>query len=153
MAGPFVAGVAALILQVNPYLSAAQVKDILLQTAYNDQFTEQAGPLRFGSGKVNAYQAVLQSLTTVGVDDYVINKESLYTVFPNPASNQCFVTANTESAESLCQLIDLTGRVVLQTVLTPGVNTLNLNSLTPGCYLMKITDNMNVVTKKLIVRN
>ena len=152
MAAPFVAGVAALVLQVNPYLSAAQVKDILLETATNDQFTEQAGVERFGSGKVNAYRAILKCLTTVGINDYVVNKESLFTVYPNPVSSQCFVTANTESDESLCQLIDLTGRVVLQTIFTPGVNTLNLNGLTPGCYLMKITDNTTVVTKKLIVR-
>ena len=151
MAGPFVAGVAALVLQVNPFLSAAQVKDILLQTAYNDQYTEQSGPLRFGSGKVNAYNAVMQALTTVGIEDYVVNKEALFSVFPNPASNQCFVTANTESDHSLCQLFDLTGRMVMQSVLTPGVNTLNLQHLTPGCYVMKITDNMTVVTKKLIV--
>lgn len=151
MAGPFVAGVAALVLQVNPYLSAAQVKDILLQTAYNDIYTEQGGTLRFGSGKVNAYQAVLSALTTVGIDDYVINKESLFTVYPNPATNQCFVTANTESDQSLCQLYDLTGRIVLQTLLTPGVNTLSLQHLTPGCYVMKITDDKKVVTKKLVV--
>lgn len=153
MAGPFVAGVAALVLQVNPYLSAAQVKEILLETAYNDQFTEQSGELRFGNGKVNAYQAVLRALSTVGVDHYVSPKESNYTVFPNPASNQCFITANTESETSLCQLFDLSGRMVLQTTLTPGVNTLNLQSLTPGCYLLKITDNKTVTTKKLVIRN
>ena len=153
MAGPFVAGVAALVLQVNPYLSAAQVKDSLLQTAYNDIYTEQGGTLRFGSGEVNAYQAVLSALTTVGIDDYVINKESLFTVYPNPATNQCFVTANTESDQSLCQLYDLTGRIVLQTLLTPGVNTLSLQHLTPGCYVMKITDDKKVVTKKLVITN
>ena len=153
MAGPFVAGVAALVLQVNPFLSAAQVKDILLQTAYNDQYTEQSGTLRFGSGKVNAYNAVMQALTTVGIEDYVVNKEALFTVFPNPASNQCFVTANTESDHSLCQLFDLTGRMVMQSVLTPGVNTLNLQHFTPGCYVMKITDDKKVVTKKLVITN
>ena len=114
-------------------------------------YTEQGGTLRFGSGKVNAYQAVLSALTTVGIDDYVINKESLFTVYPNPATNQCFVTANTESDQSLCQLYDLTGRIVLQTLLTPGVNTLSLQHLTPGCYVMKITDDKKVVTKKLVV--
>lgn len=151
MACPFVAGVAALLLQVNPYLSSSQVKEILLETAYNDQFTEASGALRFGHGKVNAYQAILRALTVVGVDEYVTPQESLFTVYPNPASDQCFVTANTESPESLCQLIDLTGRTVLQTTLTPGVNNLSLNGLTPGCYLMKITDKKTVVTKKLIV--
>ncbi len=152
MACPFVAGVAALVLQANPNLSASQVKEILKETAYNDQFTEQSGALRFGSGKVNAYQAILRALTTVGVDEYVIPQESLFTVFPNPASGQCFVTANTESPATLCQLIDLTGRTVLQTTLTPGVNSLNLSGLTPGCYLLKITDDKSVTTKKIIVR-
>ena len=151
MACPFVSGVAALVLQVNPYLSAAQVKDILLETAYNDQFTEQAGPLRFGNGKVNAYQAVLKALTTVGVDNYVVPQESRFTVYPNPAADQCFVTAEMESGTSLCQIFDLSGRQVMQTTLTQGVNSLNVSDLTPGCYLMKITDNKAVVTKKLIV--
>ena len=142
---------AALVLQVNPYLSASQVKDILLQTAYHDQYTDQSGEIRFGHGKVNAYQAVLLALTTVGVDSYVTPKESRYMVYPNPASTQCFVTANTESETSLCQLFDLSGRIVLQTTLAPGVNDVNLQGLTPGYYLMKITDDKTVVTKKLVV--
>lgn len=152
MSNPFVAGVCALVLQANPNLSASQVKDILLETAYSDQYTNISGELRFGHGKVNAYQAILKALTTVGVDEYVTPKESLFTVYPNPASDQCYVTANTESPATLCQIFDLSGRTVLQTLLTPGVNTLGLNDLTPGCYLMKITDEQTVVTKKLIVR-
>ncbi len=74
-------------------------------------------------------------------------------VYPNPASNQCFITANTESETSLCQLFDLSGRMVLQTTLTPGVNNMNLQNLTSGCYLMKITDDKVVTTKKLVIRN
>ena len=151
MSNPFVAGVCALVLQANPNLSASQVKDILLETAYSDQYTTLSGELRFGHGKVNAYQAILKALTTVGVDEYVTPKESLFTVYPNPASDQCYVTANTESPSTLCQIIDLAGRTVLQTTLVPGVNSLSLNGLTPGCYVMKITDDKTVVTKKLIV--
>ena len=153
MACPFVAGVAALVLQANPYLSASQVKDILLETAYNDEFTEAAGTLRFGHGKVNAYQAILSALTTVGVDDHTTVQEPLYTVYPNPTQGQCFVTANTEFENVQCQVIDLMGRTVLQTALTPGVNTLDLHSLTPGCYLLRITDDNKIITKKLVLSN
>jgi subtilisin family serine protease len=153
MACPFVAGVAALVLHANPYLSAAQVKEILLETAYNDEFTEEAGVIRFGHGKVNAYQAVLRALNTVGVDDYTAASESLYTVYPNPAQGQCYVTANTESDNVPCQLFDLSGRLVLQTTLAPGVNSLNLHHLTPGYYLLRITDNNKIITKKLILSN
>lgn len=152
MSCPFVAGVAALVLQVNPNLSAAQVKQILLETAYNDEFTEEAGEIRFGHGKVNAYQAVLQALSTIGIEQYVSPKESTYTIFPNPASNQCFITANTESESVNCQIFDLSGRIIQQTSLTSGVNSLNLNGFAPGCYLLKITDNKTVVTKKLVVK-
>jgi len=153
MAGPFVAGVAALVLQANPNLSAEQVKEILLETAYNDQYTAQAGVLRFGAGKVNAYQAVLKALNTVGlgVDEYLTPQESLFTVYPNPASGQCYVTANTASDNALCQLYDLSGRLVLQSELLSGVNSLDLHGLTPGCYLMKITDEQTTVTKKLVI--
>lgn len=151
MSCPFVAGVAALILQANPNLSAAQVKDILLQTAYNDQYTETSGEIRFGHGKVNAYQAVLRALATTGVDQFAHPAEPLFTVYPNPASSQCYVTANTDSPSANCQIIDLSGRTVLQTSLTSGVNSLNLSHLTPGCYIMRITDHQTVVTKKLVI--
>lgn len=151
MSCPFVAGVAALVLQANPYLSASQVKDILLETAYNDHFTAQSGEIRFGHGKVNAYQAILSALTTVGVDDHTAVQEPLYTVYPNPTQGQCFVTANTESENVTCQVIDLMGRTVLQTAFTPGVNTLDLHSLTPGCYLLRITDDSKIITKKLVI--
>ncbi len=151
MSCPFVAGVAALVLQANPGLSAAQVKEILLQTAYNDDYTAQAGVLRFGYGKVNAYQAVLSALATVGVESYAAPEESLYTVYPNPAAERCYVTANTASASVACRVLDLSGRTVLQTTLTPGVNPLDLHSLTPGYYLLNITDDKTVVTKKLVV--
>ena len=151
MSNPFVAGVCALVLQANPNLSAAQVKQVLTETAYQDQYTTVSGELRFGHGKVNAYQAILKALTTVGVDDFASPEEPLFTVFPNPASGQCYVTANTDSPATLCQIFDLSGRIILQTTLIPGVNSLNLNGLTPGCYLMKITDEKMVVTKKLVV--
>jgi hypothetical protein len=32
------------------------------------------------------------------------------------------------------------------------VNSLDLHGITPGCYLMKITDETTVMTKKLIIR-
>jgi hypothetical protein len=87
----------------------------------------------------------------VGVESYAAPEESLYTVYPNPAAGRCYVTANTASASVACRVLDLSGRTVLQTTLTPGVNPLDLHSLTPGYYLLNITDDKTVVTKKLVV--
>lgn len=152
MACPFVAGVAALVLQANPNLSPAQVKDILLQTAYNDQFTEAAGTERFGSGKVNAYQAVLAALQTVGVDQYATPHTSSFTVFPNPADDHIYITANIEHGNFRCEICDMSGRVVMRDVLPQGVNMLNVSSLKSGVYLVRLDDGTSVSVNKLIVR-
>lgn len=152
MSCPFVAGVVALVLQANPYLSVSQVRDILTQTAYNDSFTETAGVLRFGYGKVNAYQAVLMALNVVGVEDRMPEAETRYTIFPNPTYSDCYVTAVTESQQILCNIYDFSGRMVYQQMLAPGVNYLNVQNLPAGCYLLRLQDNQQVVTRKLIVQ-
>lgn len=55
MAAPHVAGIVALLLDANPSLTAAQVKEILQQTATN---IPNRQPWEVGAGYVNAYAAV-----------------------------------------------------------------------------------------------
>lgn len=152
MSSPFVAGVVALVLQANPYLSVEQVREIIAQSAYNDSYTESAGIERFGYGKVNAYQAVLMALSTVGVEDVTV-VESNYSVFPNPSSGRFYVTALTESASVPCMIYDLSGRVVAKEWLQAGVNSIGLQNLPSGCYVMKIMDKQKTITQKLIINN
>ncbi len=150
MSCPFVAGVVALILQANPYLSVAQVKDIIAETAYNDAHTAAAGVNRFGYGKINAYQAVLRALNTVGVEEHIRAHESEYAVFPNPSDGHFFVTVKTEADEVACTLHDLTGKMIFSEKLQPGVNRLETQNLPSGCYLLRLSDGTKFVTKKII---
>jgi hypothetical protein len=68
-AAPQVAGVAALMLSINPNLTEAQVRSILQQSA-NDMgstgFDNQ-----FGFGRLNAYEALRQSIGTINGSDLV----------------------------------------------------------------------------------
>lgn len=66
-ATPLVAGVAALILSVNPSLSAQQVKELLQSTAdqidqANGQYDDRGHSESFGYGRVNATRAVKEAL-------------------------------------------------------------------------------------------
>ncbi|MEG1555824.1 MAG: S8/S53 family peptidase, partial [Bacteroidales bacterium] len=149
MSSPFVAGVVALILQANPYLSSAQVKEILITTAYQDSFTEQVGPERFGYGKINAYQAVFKALHTVGVEDHSI-AESKYTLFPIPAQHILYVTIESNDPHITSEIFDISGKLVTKQNLKPGVNQINIQTYPTGCYFIKITDKKNVTMKKLI---
>lgn len=59
MASPMVAGLAGLVLSVNPELTQAQVESCLLNTA-DDHYPSNSNYLgQLGSGRINAYQAVL----------------------------------------------------------------------------------------------
>ena len=72
MASPMVAGVVALILDANPYLMPQQVKDIIMQTAREDNYTQvilAEGSPKWGAGKINAYAAVQLALITVGTKE------------------------------------------------------------------------------------
>ena len=60
---PIVAGVAALILSLNPQLSNSQVVDILTKTS--DDLGSAGYDIYFGFGRVNAYRALQQAAITV----------------------------------------------------------------------------------------
>ena len=62
-AAPQVAGLAALILSVNPNLSAVEVKEIIKETADNIDHIEWNQDLigMYGTGRINAYRAVMRA--------------------------------------------------------------------------------------------
>lgn len=150
MSSPFVAGVVALMLQANPYLTVDQVRDIITETARNDAQTAAAGVNRFGYGKINAYQAVLKALVTVGMEEHLEVDATRYSVFPNPSNGQFYVSVATESQRVQGALYDIAGRMVYSTVLQPGVNTLDIQNLPSGYYILRLNDGMEFVTKKIV---
>lgn len=148
MSSPFTAGVVALILQANPYLTSHQVKQILIESARNDEFTAAAGVERFGYGKVDAYHAVMQALQTVGVEE-LVSTETKVSVFPNPSSGSLYVT--TQSNEPLpFQIFDLYGKLIQNDFVHPGVTTFHFQNLSPGCYIIKIISSGKTTTFKWI---
>jgi len=93
MAAPMVTGVVALMLEANPYLSAAQVKEIIMQTARQDNYTgtiPTGGSPQWGAGKINAYAAVQLAVQTLGTLDS--SKLIEWSVYPNPVQHYLHFT-------------------------------------------------------------
>jgi subtilisin family serine protease len=93
MSSPCVAGIVALMLDANPLLTSAQVKEILKATARTDNYTgaiTSPGDTRWGMGKVNAYAAVLLSLATQGLNTEE-QMPSAIALYPNPATDRLYV--------------------------------------------------------------
>lgn len=139
MSSPFTAGVVALILQANPYLSPAQVKQVLIQSARNDEFTASSGVERFGYGKVNAYHAVMLALQMVGVSEFSVNQLQT-NIYPNPSQGLLYITVQSNYQKIDVRLFDINGKMLKINQITPGVNLLNFEELPSGCYFIEIKD-------------
>jgi subtilisin family serine protease len=148
MSSPMVAGVAALILQANPYLSASQVKEIIKTTARQDNFTGVivgASPI-WGAGKINAYTAVKLALSLVGTNE--IHTDLTWSVYPNPVSKELHFTLLDELPNS-CDLITENGTVIPKQI---NLGAVNVADLAPGKYWIRLRYN-DRVEQDLFIKN
>jgi hypothetical protein len=70
--------------------------------------------------------------------------------YPNPVSNgKIYITSKTNLDKEIL-IFDVLGKKVLQTTLSS--KELNIASIPPGVYIIKITEGDTTATRKLIVR-
>ena len=147
MASPMVAGVSALILDANPYLSARQVKEIILQTARQDNYTgviPAEGSTKWGAGKIDAYAAVKLALQTVGVENPPVDLS--WSVYPNPVMKELHFTIVEELPKTV-SIFDLGGNYIEKPIINGKVY---VSDLAPGTYYIRILIDGKVQQEKFI---
>jgi hypothetical protein len=147
MSSPATAGVVTLILQANPYLSAEQVKQIIIATARKDNDTgviPSFGSPVWGWGKVNAYAAVKLALNTVGVS--ALNKDITWDVYPNPA-NKTLSISGVNGVIFEVMIVDFQGKEINMELID---NSMNVSSIEAGVYFLRLIRDGKVEQKKFI---
>jgi subtilisin family serine protease len=139
MSSPAVAGIAALVLQADPSLTPAEVKELLMSTAREDVYTgviPAEGSVRWGQGKVNAYRAVQQVLGITAVAELENGELRLW---PNPTNDQLNIMLVAPTLNAAVELVDATGRTVLVSPTSGAAQiTLDVAGLSPGVYAVHI---------------
>ena len=138
MASPAAAGVAALVLQSNPNLSAEEVRDILRQTAREDLRTgdlPDSGHVQWGHGKIDALAAVHRALN---LSNMVLNSHGNQVfVFPNPSSGKIQINSQDWPAEGkMAELHYQHGRRLRQIRLFADRSSHIEPALPPGMYVL-----------------
>lgn len=157
MSGPVVAGIVALMLEANPKLSAVQAKEILKNTARLDNFTgnidPQVGHLQWGWGKANALAAVLASEMYANVNNPSI-VEDIFTVYPNPTSQQVTVEVTNESGLHLdkVEIIQMDGTIAHAVEINQAAVNIDVSGLSAGTYIVRAMIGDKFGLKKLIVQ-
>jgi hypothetical protein len=135
MSSPVVAGVCALMLEANPYLTAFQVKDILRNTARIDNFTGSipaAGSPTWGKGKVNAYACVKEALNLVG--EIEVNLPKSWNLYPNPVAEEIHFTL-LEDLPTSCRIVNSKGQFFDLPIYDGKVSLKNIQA---GEYILQI---------------
>jgi len=105
-------------------------------------------------GIVNEWSIELCTTTVVlGVEQF--NLENTLSVYPNPNNGEFNIKFNANSSNVGVQVFDIRGRSVFNTTFNNGAGefneTINLETVNSGMYLLNISDGQNTVTKKIII--
>lgn len=75
-------------------------------------------------------------------------------IFPNPASDKLFITLDHQTASTKVQLFNSLGKIVFANDITTETTKfeLNVSYLSPGIYLIQISDSGNVFSDFVIIR-
>ncbi len=146
MSAPMVTGAAALVLEADPTLTPAQVKDVLVTAAREDGLTGDIPPegdIRWGHGKLDVYTAI-QNITTTATTE--VGGAKGY-AFPNPASDRVFISLELNGTESY-QLINSEGKLMASGDFNGSVY---VGDTPAGWYLLKIQDSRGAEIYQVVV--
>ncbi len=153
MSAPAVTGVVALLLEVNPWLTADDVKTILKETARLDQHTGEIGPdgdLAWGWGKVNALAAVRTAFLFTSMPEISVEPDDVL-IYPNPTEGMVHVTG---FAPSHVRVFSSAGAMVLERSFAQDgtAASLDLRGLDGGAYLLEMVGDQRAVIKRIVIQ-
>lgn len=146
MSAPMVTGAVSLLLEANPLLTAAEIKEIVINSARTDGLTGTIGPegsVRWGYGKLDAYNAI-QYNTNTAVTNISASKNYL---FPNPAYDVVYVTNEPEGNETY-RLNSLDGASIASGHFDGSVN---VREIPDGMYILTIENRKGAESFRVVV--
>ncbi len=113
-----------------------------------DTFMDQIGQDIFGAARdIGAYE----SQVTLSINNF--NDNNVSSIYPNPTRGAFNIEiGNTISEDITLKVIDINGRLVKESALGNGLNSVNISGMNSGLYILNITSGGNTVTHKLILK-
>lgn len=152
MAGPAVAGIAALLLEAMPFATPAEIKQAIMDNARTDQHTgviPPQGSYSWGMGKVNAYAALVDLLGVVGTEEQTADDVR---VWPNPFTHELMIGLGDGSTSAQYTVLDVTGRLIMTGSYTGRNTRIGAGAWSSGVYLVKIKDGERAFTVRVVKR-
>jgi subtilisin family serine protease len=142
VASPIVAGIVALMLQLDPTLTPDSIRSILQATAIKDQFTGNftAPGILWGGGKVNAMAAIEKMGVPVAYLQRTISPEGGYRFYRSGRDRftlEC--PASAVSAGATMDLFDVQGRQIARIAVDKRQSSVRIPAAASnGCFIIRV---------------
>lgn len=146
---PVVAGLAALYFQKNPTATNQQLKQAILDCAYQDQYTGHSLPnSRWGYGKLDGFAAMLCNVAHTALPDP--NRTKALSLIPNPVTDEALVQFGSEGQRNI-RVYNSAGQLVLEERCQTQSFLFRRKGLAPGLYLLLAESKDEVNTLKMLL--
>jgi hypothetical protein len=90
--------------------------------------------------------------TPLGTEDFTaVERQNAAKIFPNPASNEIYIAIDTNlEKDAQAFIYDIQGRQVKSAKIEDNVQTINIQDLNQGNYIVKVLNGKNETTAKLL---
>ena len=146
-AAPLATGVIALMQEMNPTLTAAEILSILQTTARSDSFTGTTPNNAWGHGKLDAKAALDEVNRLVGTSEKILSNSNIR-IFPNPAKELIQIIPEPGININSVTVFDITGRELIEKTTFNGY--LSVNTLNTGGYVLHFVTDQGLVIKRLV---
>jgi hypothetical protein len=148
MASPHAAGIVALMLQASEgQLSASDMYEIIRSTSQKDAYTGNQDNFQYGTGKIDAYKAVIASVNAMRNADLEIERPILIV----QENRLCLIGLEASGSEINFQIYDASGRVVTKERTREGY--IPIDSIPTGVYFVRYSLNGNAYSQTVFLDN
>lgn len=155
MSSPCVAGIIATWLQANPNLTPADIKSVFDRTAKSDSYVVNGGTKKWGKGKIDAYQGLLDVIKGASVEGAISDSNKAVIVYPNPSDGNFAVTIPNEVGNISINVYDMNGMLAATKTYNANGETIQVDfkgELTSGIYVLQVKGNNTLSTTRLVIK-
>ena len=147
MASPVVAGIIALMLEANPTMTPAEIKQQISENAWIDNYTSNVPNNIWGYGKIDAHETIKSLETLLSIEN--IDQDN-FMLYPNPTNDFVNFDNSILKFKNL-EVINLIGQSILKLNLEDSnQNKLDISNFEKGIYLFKFSNKNDLRTLKII---
>ncbi len=137
MSAPFVAGTVALMLEANPDLTPEQARDIIMESADQEEFMGELPNNTYGAGTINSLAAVKEAVALAGIESPVADADS-YGARAWVEGATVYVALHGAEGKNVAEVYNVAGSLIATYPVENGLSAIDASAWGHGIFIVTI---------------